>query len=83
MQVTVKLFGALREFLPAGSSYNSCILALADDANLSEVLALLPIPQSKTFLVIFNDQKIDRETYAETKVSASDEIVLLPPIKGG
>lgn len=83
MQVTVKLFGALREFLPAGSSFKSCKLTLADDADLSEVLALLPIPQSKPFLVIFNDLKIDRDVYAGTKVSATDEIVLLPPIKGG
>ena len=83
MQVSVKLFGGLREFLPAGSSFNSCQLTISIDSMLEEVLAMLPIPVSKVYLVIINDEKINREDYASTQVQENDEIVLLPPIKGG
>lgn len=50
---------------------------------LTDVLSHLPIPENKTYIVLLNDVKLDREAHADTIVSASDEIVLLPPIKGG
>lgn len=83
MQISVKLFGALRQFLPPGSQFNSCQLTVGEDASINDVLLKLPIPDDKPFLVLFNDTKIDREQYADISVSASDAIVLLPPIKGG
>ncbi|MCP4431418.1 MAG: MoaD/ThiS family protein [Gammaproteobacteria bacterium] len=83
MQVSVKLFGALRQFLPAGSQFNACHLTVDDDAHLTDVLLQLPIPDSKPYLVLLNDTKLDRHLYAETAILATDEIVLLPPIKGG
>lgn len=83
MQVSVKLFGALRQFLPAGSQFNACQLSVGDDASITDVLNQLPIPENKPYLVMLNDTRLERHLYAETKVSASDEIILLPPIKGG
>jgi sulfur carrier protein ThiS len=83
MQISVKLFGALRQYLPAGSSYNSCQLTIATNAMLEDVLGQLAIPDQKAYLVIINDEKINRQDYASTQVSENDEIVLLPPIKGG
>ncbi len=79
----MKLFGALRQFMPPGSAFNRCTLTVPDNANLTEVLALLSIPQNKSYLVVFNDSKIDSGSYDTTLVSAEDSIVLLPPIKGG
>ena len=83
MQVSVKLFGALREYLPAGSSFNSCQLTIAANTMLEDILGQLPIPEQKAYLVIINDEKINRENYASTQINENDEIVLLPPIKGG
>ena len=83
VQVSVKLFGALRQFLPAGSEFNACRLSVDDGARLIDILQQLPIPADKPYLVLLNDSKLDKHLYAETKISASDEIVLLPPIKGG
>jgi sulfur carrier protein ThiS len=83
MQVTVKLFGALRQFLPAGSGFNSCQLTTTANSMLEDVLGMLTIPEHRAYLVIVNDEKINREDYASIKVRENDEIVLLPPIKGG
>ena len=50
---------------------------------LEDVLGMLTIPEHKAYLVIVNDEKINREDYASIQVRENDEIVLLPPIKGG
>ncbi len=83
MDIQVTLFGGLRHFLPPGSSFNKCTLRINDGDNLTALLGQLPIPADKPFLVMFNDQKLNPDQYDSTVVSASDDIVLLPPIKGG
>ena len=83
MQVSVTLFGGLRHFLPAGSSFNRCSLEIDDGASLETLLGQLQIPADKPYLVLLNDSKINAEDYAAIEIGADDEIVLLPPIKGG
>jgi sulfur carrier protein ThiS len=83
MQVSVKLFGALRQYLPPGSGFNSCELTLDENPMLQDVLDRITIPQHRAYLVIINDKKINREDYATKRILENDEIVLLPPIKGG
>ena len=83
MNISVTLFGGLRHFLPAGSSFNKCSLALEQGEHLDALLAKLPIPADKAFIVIINDEKVSREDYADITIKSDDEVVLLPPIKGG
>lgn len=83
MDISVTLFGGLRHFLPAGSSFNKCTLKLEQGDGLEDLLSRLPIPADKKFIVIINDEKVSREDYAGITVNPDDEIVLLPPIKGG
>ena len=83
MEISVTLFGGLRHFLPAGSSFNKCKLPLADGERLDALLKKLPIPADKAFIVIHNDERVPREDYPDTTIGPDDEVVLLPPIKGG
>lgn len=83
MDISVTLFGGLRHFLPAGSSFNKCSLKIDEDSRLDALLKLLPIPAEKRYIVIINDEKVSREDYPEITINSSDEVVLLPPIKGG
>ena len=83
MDISVTLFGGLRHFLPAGSSFNKCSISIDEGSRLDALLQQLPIPPEKAYIVIINDEKVAREDYAEITVQSDDEIVLLPPIKGG
>jgi len=83
VDISVTLFGGLRHFLPAGSSFNKCSLSLGEGAHLDALLAKLPIPADKTYIVIINDEKVAREDYAGITIQPDDEVVILPPIKGG
>ena len=38
MEIPVKLFGALRHYLPAGSGFNSCSISLDEGASLDALL---------------------------------------------
>ena len=83
MEISVTLFGGLRHFLPAGSSFNKCKIGTDDGASLEALLQQIPIPTNKPYIVILNDEKVARENYSEITIQQGDEIVLLPPIKGG
>jgi sulfur carrier protein ThiS len=83
MEISVTLFGGLRHFLPAGSSFNKCKISTAEGASLENLLQQIPIPANKPYIVILNDEKVSSEDYAGITIGEKDEIVLLPPIKGG
>jgi len=83
MEISVTLFGGLRHFLPAGSSFNKCVIGVDEGASLEALLQRVPIPANKPYLVIVNDEKVSREAYADTRIQVGDDVVLLPPIKGG
>jgi sulfur carrier protein ThiS len=83
MDISVTLFGGLRHFLPAGSSFNKCKISVDKGASLDALLRQIPIPEAKPYIVILNDEKVASEQYQAIEIQASDEIVLLPPIKGG
>jgi len=83
MDISVTLFGGLRHFLPAGSSFNKCSISVDEGSSLAALLEKLPIPPEKAYIVIINDEKVSREDYAAITVQRDDLVVLLPPIKGG
>ena len=83
MEISVTLFGGLRHYLPAGSSFNKCSIAVDDGSSLETLLQKVPVPSDKPYMVILNDEKVTSDQYAEVTVQGDDEVVLLPPIKGG
>ena len=83
MEISVTLFGGLRHFLPAGSSFNKSRIDVADGSSLQALLDKVPVPPDKPYMVIVNDEKVPSERFEEVTVRGDDEVVLLPPIKGG
>jgi sulfur carrier protein ThiS len=83
MDISVTLFGGLRYFLPAGSSFNKCKIGIDQGDSLESLLKQIPIPEARPYIVILNDERVARESYAAITIEADDEVVLLPPIKGG
>ncbi|MFZ9037896.1 MAG: MoaD/ThiS family protein [Gammaproteobacteria bacterium] len=83
MDVSVTLFGGLRHFLPAGSSFNKCKIEIDEGSTLAALLQKIPVPSDKPYMVILNDEKIASVKFDEITIRDEDEVVLLPPIKGG
>ncbi|MFT5599025.1 MAG: sulfur carrier protein ThiS [Gammaproteobacteria bacterium] len=83
MQVTVKVFGKLRHYMPAGNSAGNYQLSFDSGETLKQLLKKLPLPDDKPYLVLHNDNKIDTAQFSTTPISESDEIIVLTPVKGG
>ena len=83
MEISVTLFGGLRHYLPAGSSFNKCRITLDEGASLADLLEKVPVPSDKPFMVLLNDEKVSDRRFGDLKIHGDDSVVLLPPIKGG
>ena len=83
MDISVTLFGGLRHFLPAGSSFNKCKIEIDEGSTLEVLLQKIPVPSDKPYMVILNDEKVASDKFADITIESDDEVVLLPPIKGG
>ena len=83
MNITVKTGGLLGKYLPAGSPTNLAELDVPDGATVTGVMAQLGMPADGSYLTIANGatvRKAARDTY---KLSESDTLAIVPPLKGG
>jgi|TARA_B110000977_G_C10851505_1_gene406011 molybdopterin converting factor small subunit len=83
MQITIKVFGKLRHYMPAGRSAGNYLLNFKLGETLEQLLKKLPLPKDRPYLVLHNDNKIDLDQLSLTPISENDEIIVLAPVKGG
>ena len=84
MQVTVKLYASLSDYLPSDARRDHSVsLEFSDSATLSEVVDSMQLPEDLVHLVLLNGVYVEPETRAETKLSDGDAVAVWPPIAGG
>ncbi len=83
MQVKVKLYAMLSDYLPPGSERNVGQVEAPEDVTVAQHIDQLNLPPELTHLVLLNGVYIAPEKRAETRVSADDEFAVFPPIAGG
>lgn len=83
MQVTVKVFGKLRHYMPAGNTAGNYQLNFELDETLEQLLKKLPLPEGRPFLVLHNDNKVDTNQFPSITILETDDIIVLAPVKGG
>ena len=83
MQVTIKLYATLTDYLPAGSKNNRVEVELADNTVIETALAPFSLPARLTHLVLLNGVFIPREERASTAIRNGDTLAVWPPIAGG
>jgi sulfur carrier protein ThiS len=83
MQVTIKLYATLTDYLPAGSKNNRIEVELADATTVNTALAPFALPPKMTHLVLINGVFIPPEARASTCMQNGDTLAVWPPIAGG
>ena len=83
MQVTIKVFGKLRHYMPASKNAANYFLNFEPGETLKQLLKKLPLPKDSSYLVIHNDKKIDATQFSSILIIENDNIILLTPVKGG
>ena len=83
MNVTLKLYASLAEYLPAGARLNQVQLELPDDATIAMVIERYNLPQKLTHLVLVNGEFVSPSARAGTRLREGDHLAMWPPIAGG
>jgi molybdopterin converting factor small subunit len=79
MNVTVKLFATLRDYLPEDSDNGACRLSLSEGETVKDVLRRLRVPEDIKLVLLLNS----RHTDYETELAEGDVLSVFPPIAGG
>jgi sulfur carrier protein ThiS len=83
MQVTVKLYATLSDYLPPGSKNNRVEIDVAGSASVDAILRPFSLPAKLTHLVLVNGVFIPPEERAKTSLNEGDVLAVWPPIAGG
>jgi molybdopterin synthase sulfur carrier subunit len=79
MEIEVKLFATLRDYLPKGSDQFSCKLELNSTDTVRDVLKKLKIPEESPKIILVNGVHSDLDRVLEV----GDVLSIFPPVAGG
>ncbi len=83
MKIAVRTGGLLGKYLPEGSARNSAELEVPTGASARDVIERLGMPSDRGYLVIHNGVAVPKAARAACRLSAGDELAIMPPLKGG
>jgi sulfur-carrier protein len=79
MQITARLHGTLRKYLPAGSKGNVITVDVPDAATVADVVDRLNIPRDHARLFVSGDEHL----HSTAVLRDGQELNLFPPLAGG
>ena len=84
MQITVKLYASLRDYLPSHARRDHAVrMEFSESATLSQVVESMRLPDEQVHLVLLNGLYVEPEDRARTRLSDGDAVAVWPPIAGG
>ncbi len=79
MEIEVKLFATLRDYLPKGSDRFSCKLQIDGHGRIKDVLTKLKIPDDMPKIILINGIHGKNEQV----LKEGDVVSIFPPVAGG
>jgi molybdopterin converting factor small subunit len=79
MQVKVKLFATLRDYLPKDSDGRSCLMDIDKKTTIEQIIATFNIPEEIPKIILVNGLN---GTMDQT-LKEGDELSVFPPVAGG
>jgi molybdopterin converting factor small subunit len=79
MQVKVKLFATLRDYLPKDSDGKSCLVAADEHTTIEQIISKLNIPGDIPKIILVNG----RNGSLTQTIKPGDELSIFPPVAGG
>jgi len=79
MEIEVKLFATLRDYLPKGSSRFSCMMEIDGQTRVQDILSRLKIPNEMPKIILVNGVHGKKEQI----VKEGDVVSIFPPVAGG
>ena len=79
MEIEVKLFATLRDYLPKGSDRFSCKIEVDDQTRVQDILSRLNIPDEIPKIILVNGIHGKKEQI----LKEGDVLSVFPPVAGG
>ncbi len=79
MEIEVKLFATLRDYLPKGSGRFSCKMEVDGKTRVQDILERLKIPEGIPKIILINGIN----TKKEQVLKDGDVVSIFPPVAGG
>jgi len=79
MEIEVKLFATLRDYLPKGSSRFSCKIKVDGSTRVQDILSRLKIPEGIPKIILINGVHGKKEQV----LKEGDVLSVFPPVAGG
>lgn len=79
MEIEVKLFATLRDYLPKGSGRFSCRMEIDGQTRVEEILKRLNIPEEIPKIILINGIHGKKEQL----LKEGDVLSIFPPVAGG
>ena len=79
MEIEVKLFATLRDYLPKGSSRFSCKMEIDGQTQVQDILSSLKIPEEIPKILLVNGVHAKKEQI----LKEGDVLSIFPPVAGG
>ncbi len=84
MNITLKLFASLTDYLPAASRYTNIVeLQVTEGATILQVIEPYRLPVALVHLVLVNGRYIEPAKRATHILVEGDVLAIWPPIAGG
>ena len=79
MEIEVKLFASLRDYLPKGSERFSCKIEIESQTRIQDILMRLKIPEEMPKIILVNGVHGKKEQI----LKEGDVLSVFPPVAGG
>ncbi len=79
MEIEVKLFATLRDYLPEGSSRFSCKMKVEGPTRVQDILSNLKIPEEMPKIILVNGVHGKKDQI----LKEGDVLSVFPPVAGG
>jgi sulfur carrier protein ThiS len=84
LEITVKLYATLTDFLPPEARRDNLVrLHVPDDASLAAIIEQFRLPAKQVHLVLVNGFFIPPKQRAAHRFKPGDVLAIWPPIAGG
>lgn len=84
MNITLKLFASLTDYLPVESKYTNIVaLDIAPEVTIGQLVEQYRLPAKQVHLVLVNGSYIAPEHRASKTLVEGDVLAIWPPIAGG
>jgi sulfur carrier protein ThiS len=83
MNIRIKLYASLAEYLPADAVKNEADIEVKEGTTPTQVIVRLGLPEKMCHMVLINGVYISPDERAVKELEAGDHLAIWPPVAGG